>query len=982
MDVKILSIDTIGLSVRAANALHRAKIHTVGDMLEYSEETLGEIRNLGKKSIGEIIEKIKEYKRIDEEGRLPDKTENNVDFSIPEDFEEWIMDLENQKLVGDWLREKEIRIEILELLPVKAFNLLMFAGYDFIYQIAFMSQNKLMEIPRMDVVSASEIEKNTAHYIREIKDEIFSSIEKKCNIHSEPKPISIYELLSIGEYKDSILQYVKANDMEIEKMYLSNRPKNRLLANGYSRLSDIVFITRSELQKIPCMGVASVEEIIEKGEEYFAKNEKRIMAVIRGDENALWDDEAIKKMILDQYTEIGFQGLSLNDFVSRLKLSEQISVDRLKAVIGQLIADEKLEYVDYRCYRIYGKFEKYLNICPAISERNREFISRRLKGETLESIAKDNNLTRERVRQIVKKDIEKVRNYYFAKTGMSLFDEDYFKYLYETYAFEKEDAAEWLGVPVYVWNYLDLNDVKRGKTDLQKALEDYHELDLGLRLKIKNYLNRNKLYVDGRWVEKKRSDLEQVVVRKFCTEDVCFDEFCQLYNSFLEQKEIPYDDNIYYTNAVYRTRKNRLADARFLLWKQNEQMRYYDIDGRDYTELLDTLNMDSYENIEFSTAKFMRNFPEIMEKYDVRDQYELHNLLRKIVPEGSYHDFHCGRMPEIRFGTFDRDGAILDILIDNAPISGNDLAKLINEEYGYDTSIIMAGYLKNFSEYKHQGIYSIDQKQMSAENKSALKAALTEDFYYMDEIRHIYRELFPRADIEEVNPYNLKMMGISVYSRYVLQNHASMEDFFQDLLTREDIIDISAYRKRFVYVQKFSQTLLTLKRNLQIVEFEPNQIISFAKLEQSGVSHEMIRDFCDAVYDYVEEGEYFSAKSLRRAGFEFELYDLGFSDWFYANLLVSDDRFSFGIFFGNLILYKGKCNVTIKSFETNLIRRHGCVDTYDLLSELVDEYGCKVTERNDVIYKVQDTEIYYDRILDRLYANKDLYYKELEEGGF
>lgn len=33
-------------------------------------------------------------------------------------------------------------------------------------------------------------------------------------------------------------------------------------------------------------------------------------------------------------------------------------------------------------------------------------------------------------------------------------------------------------------------------------------------------------------------------------------------------------------------------------------------------------------------------------------------------------------------------------------------------------------------------------------------------------------------------------------------------------------------------------------------------------------------------------------------------------------------------------------------------------------------------------HRSQDTEIYYDRILDRLYANKDLYYKELEEGGF
>ena len=62
MNVKILSIDTIGLSVRSTNALHRANIHSVGDMLGCSEQSLYEIRNLGKKSIEEIVEKIKEYK--------------------------------------------------------------------------------------------------------------------------------------------------------------------------------------------------------------------------------------------------------------------------------------------------------------------------------------------------------------------------------------------------------------------------------------------------------------------------------------------------------------------------------------------------------------------------------------------------------------------------------------------------------------------------------------------------------------------------------------------------------------------------------------------------------------------------------------------------------------------------------------------------------------------------------------------------------
>ena len=497
-------------------------------------------------------------------------------------------------------------------------------------------------------------------------------------------------------------------------------------------------------------------------------------------------------------------------------------------------------------------------------------------------------------------------------------------------------------------------------------------------MKIKNYLNRNKLFVDGIWVEKRRSDLEEVVVRKFCREDVSFDDFTRIYNEFLEQEEIPFAEDIYYTEAVYRTRKNHLSDARYLLWKQNEQIRHYDIEGRDFTELLDALNLESYENIELSTMKFVEEHPEILAKYDIRDQYELHNLLRKIVPEGSYHDFHCGRMPEIKFGTFNRDEAILDILIDNAPISTADLCVLIHNEYGYDPAVIQGTYLQTFTEYYHQGIYSIDQKAMPTERKVALQAELTEDFYYIDEVRKTYRRLFPAADLEEINPYNLKLMGFIVLSRYVIQNHSSLEAFCEDILTGEDIIDLTPYRKRFVYMQVFSQKLMELKRNLQIIEFEPNKIINFRKLEQSGISREMVQDFCDTVYDFVEDGTYFSAQSLKQDGFESELYDLGFSDWFYANLLISDERFSFGQMFGNIILYKGSESITIKSFEMNRIREYGSIDTYDLMSELTDRYGCKISEHMDVVYKIQGTEIYYDRILDRLYANYDVYDRELD----
>ena len=44
MDVKMIGIDNIGLARRSSNALHRAGVNTVGEMLDYTEEKLSEIR--------------------------------------------------------------------------------------------------------------------------------------------------------------------------------------------------------------------------------------------------------------------------------------------------------------------------------------------------------------------------------------------------------------------------------------------------------------------------------------------------------------------------------------------------------------------------------------------------------------------------------------------------------------------------------------------------------------------------------------------------------------------------------------------------------------------------------------------------------------------------------------------------------------------------------------------------------------------------
>ena len=979
MNVRLQPIDAIGLSVRSQNALQKAGVHTVGDMLDFTQESLLEIRNLGQKSVEEILSKIKIYRQrvTEEELRGNEQPKKRV----INNFTDLLNDKDGKDFVIFWLRNKEIKIEELDLMSLRAYRLLIVNNYHFLHQIVFLGKTGLMEIARMDDRSASGLSRLCEQFLKDKADAIMEEYAAS-HVESQLLPVSVFDLMGIPKFRECIRKYLKAHDCSINNLGLSDGAVNSLKNAGHSHISDLLELEQSDIMQLPHIGSVGAAKILGKVHEYLSLHEEEIMACCSENGEAPIFDTLIREQILSLYKDRPFSGLSLEDFIELLKLPKAFSQDRLKKIIGGMLARHELEYVDFRCYKVYGKFSELFEACDCIDDRTKNMINRRLEGETLDAIGLETGLTKERVRQIVKKGVQKVCKWYHSATGMDKFDEDYYEYLFKTYAFDKKDAFEWLGITPSIYNYLlFIRDVNRGERSIHDALDDYHNLDMSLRLKIKNYLNRNKLFVDGRWIEKRRGELEKFVARKLCTDDVSFTNFVEIFNGFLKSQNVENDEDIYCTEAVYSSRQNCLSNSRFILWKQNEMMRYYDIDAHDFTELLDVLNLDVYENIEFSTAKLMRNYPDIMKKYDIRDQYELHNLLRKIVPKGSYHDFHCGRMPTIQFGKFNRNDAVLDILIDNAPISKEGLCEILHEEFGYDHNVIVANFLAPLSDYYHNGIYTIDDKLMPLERRERLLSGLTEDFYYIAEIRDFYSKLFPEADPEEVNPYNLKSMGFSVLSRYVLRNYSSLDEFFETLLASDNEVDLVPLRKRFGYVQAFSSTLMEMKKSLHVVEFEPNRILSFHLLDNRGITLEKVRKFCDSVFDFVENGAYFSICSLKNNGFESELFDMGFSDWFYANLLISDERFSYCKMLGTIILYKGHENISIKSFAMLCIERHGSINVNELIDELKNKFGCKVVDRADVLYKLADSGVHYDKIFDRLYASQDVYYRELVAEG-
>lgn len=57
---KEIKIEDLDLSVRAYNCLKRVNINTVGDLIEKTEEEMMKIRNLGRKSLKEVVTKLRE----------------------------------------------------------------------------------------------------------------------------------------------------------------------------------------------------------------------------------------------------------------------------------------------------------------------------------------------------------------------------------------------------------------------------------------------------------------------------------------------------------------------------------------------------------------------------------------------------------------------------------------------------------------------------------------------------------------------------------------------------------------------------------------------------------------------------------------------------------------------------------------------------------------------------------------------------------
>ena len=933
---------------------------------------------------------------VDESHEPHDAEEAHITHQA-NDAEETIEEQEEQELFPGYLSENGVivhkqsgktieDVQIINLpFNVRSKNCLMRGRIKTLSALVATTREELLGLRNLGTVSFRDILDTASVYLELAQNPVpvvETGDEGEAAIFPEIKPDEPVVAPDYAVVHGSIVHrssFKQIQDAPLEVLGLSARPANCLINHGIVRLSMLVGLPQHKLRTFRNLGTVSEWEITMRLEEYLAAAEGEITSLEalleQADESHQQADEPHQQVdekplprnispsdILSVFEPDWFAVLTDGEIFARLGegADERSFRESLLSMLdaGNMIGQDGV----YRL--VHPSFMDYLNnmyLMPSGTGRLKHqqiaVLKHRAAGRTLEEIGQETGVTRERIRQIENRAVR-----WICKNAPPIL-EDQYRYLFETYRTNKVFYEEHLNNPM-AWYYLK-SRYQAGTLPAQDALDD-KGLSRELRRAIEGWAYQGFIRIEGRYVAKKRSALEDMVAEKYCQDEKTFDEFVLLYTDFLRDIGLEDEVHLQIDDAVKRSRQNRLAESQTILWKQNQKLRYYDIDGGDYSELLAAMNLDQYQDIELSTRLLMDRHPDIMEQYDIRDEYELHNLLKKMGISSQFPSLVFNRMPMIQFGTFNRDEAVREILFALAPVSADNLVEMISLEYGARPETIKANWLTSIEEYYHQGEYAVDYLELPPEDAALLNEALTDDFYFFTEVRNIYKKLVPQPDLSLISSFNMKRLGFRVNGTYAFRNHQSAEAYFRHLLTQEDFVDTQLFNSRFSQLAAYSGTLASLRGNYEIIEYEPLKYVKYAWLEAQGLTREDFTAYCDQVYETALDQGFFTVASMRQRGFSSKLDDLGLDDWFHSSLLRFDERFSYLRMAGNIILRTGQQAFRAGDFYSEVLGQHGSIDLGQLLDLLWDHYGLRA-DRSKLLEKIKGTSIYYDRIEEVLY---------------
>lgn len=803
-----------------------------------------------------------------------------------------------------------------------------------------------------------------------------------------------------------------AEDIRLTDVDLSNRTINSLRQNGVFSVREVACLEVSVLREFNHIGVKIEDELVR----YMAEHSRYItedtgLKSIRDTYDFLirtfLEDasEAQRKPFEKAIEESIVENLdSLTEEMKKDKdrMAILLQSDKIKKLVEEILEKEILEegvvctipsleelipsfYVECGIFRHslknlqnrgiiedvedgYRKKKIYLfEWISGLQGNTRAAVELRLQEKSFGECGQALHISRERVRQIVNKAFQE---------KPELREDDYI-YWYSEYALDFEAMNMIFNINRQEYVYVSLQ-CKAG-TRIPEEMSDDPNITSRVYINLNRYINRNSIMIAGKFVPCQRGILCREMAKAYCSvSDMTFKEFYGIYIDFLKVNEKHLNPKLLFPSE--RAFEVRLQESMYILMKYGRRFRYYPIQEYDIRELVDNLHFEQFKNVEISTLKIFREYPELMEEFNILDEYELHNLLKKTEPqwnEDHRFDITFTRMPFISFGKADRAKQTEEFLYRVAPVTFDEYGSLYEQEYGVLSRTVQANMTSYINQYYHEGVYTVDQPLFNKEERDYMSSRLTEDFYFIEDVKDIFSEKFGKKNLPHLNSRSIREIGYMVYTNYLVKNiYVSAKEYFTKLLTKDMLLDVSKFDPRMGYVQQFNQTLDTLRSEYRLIEYRNKKYVRYDYFLNafSYLSKEDLERYVDEAIEASKDKEFFTVMFLKREGFNSELHHLQMPVWFNEALLKNSKKLRFIKVGGGIVFYKGNKQRTSVDFLRFVLTDFVKMNIDDFITYLSREYGISFT-REKVIWIIHNSDMYYNQKQEMVYVSKDAYYR-------
>lgn len=833
---------------------------------------------------------------------------------------------------------------------------------------------------KADVVTSDEL--NTNNIISIVKGTYVEASDFVC-INSVGERVSDCDI-SISDFSTRTYNSIKrAHINTIKELALySNGVFLKLPGIGKTSYDEVfLFIQeRTIIEKVrsACCVQDEIDETIEKICAYFApcvseeiselsKNMliKQIMDINNSDgtklpvdENllrAILRKEPIKQLIQNKILQI--VGNSIFDFVTiddcRMALARIDAIDdsAVEWLINDLIETNQIRIRSGYLFDTTISFEEWVT---SLDEKYRHIIVERCQGKTLEEIGARVGVTRERVRQIISKII-------YRKPRLL---EDGCRDIFTRYYFKDEEFQILFGVEPIIIEYLNLA-YKKGHGDVKDFYED-NTIPQVCRNRSNAAFGKRYLITElGEIIRINREELMRWFLKKYYSDkEVIICDFNKAYSEWLSSYGLDDNKSLFYANE--RSLESNISRLDFCLLKQGKRIRYFDVMNVNIEKLLEDVQISQYKGYEISTYKLFIDNSELMQLLDIRDEYELHNILRKHPVVIKKYDIEIGRMPIVSIGKSDRDKQVRDLLYQLAPIGYYDLALEYEIRYGVRKETVLANFLTNVMVYLDGDTFKVDQPSLSLEEFTKLKEALTADFYLLNDLAVVFSNVIGQGKDELLNPMNIKELGYKLYSQFVVSNNFLTADaYFSVLLKKKEEFDLNEFAVGVRSIQAFGNRFREMRDNLELIEIAKNR---FATLDH----------VCSLVNNCDKESLMVIGRRLSEISLD-SLFSIAVQDissdinpyidsfnsiYFYNSLIRIQNGIHSAVVGDVCLVSRGDVEPSTKSILVELLKKNEKM-SFDRLVELSFEKYRVATNKYRIAYLLDNTDgIIVDLVLE------------------